>query len=80
MSIKSELKNIGYFLITPIPAKYHFEGVDNRRAAIQLGVGGLALQAAVFGLVVAAPVIEEAIWELKHQIKTRKMLNKYKNF
>jgi hypothetical protein len=65
MNLKTELKNLGYYLITPIPAKYHFEGVDNRRAAIQLLVVSVALPAVIFGVVAAVAKVRDEIEDHK---------------
>ena len=56
MNLKTELKNLGYYLITPVPQKYHFEGVNNRRAAIQLLVVATLIPVAIAG---AAYVVSE---------------------
>jgi hypothetical protein len=80
MNLKTELKNLGYYLITPLPQKYHFEGVNNRRSAIQLTVLSALAPVAIFGGAALAPVIKDRIEALKIWNDTRKMLNKYKNF
>lgn len=69
MTIKKDLKDIGKYLITPLPAKYHFEGVDNRRAARNLLIGSLAVQAIALTAFVAGPVIMETAMNLKDKVK-----------
>jgi len=72
MSFKTELKNLGYYLITPVPEKYHFEGVNNRRSAIQLFVVTAVLPVAIVVAAGASGVIEEKIQDLKHWNTYRK--------
>lgn len=58
MNLKTELKNLGYYLITPVPQKYHFEGVNNRRAAIQLLVVSTLIPVAIAGVAHVVSEIE----------------------
>lgn len=61
MNLKNDLKSIGYLLITPVPTKYHFEGVNNRRAMRQLTLASIALPLVATIIATSAPVvIEEA--------------------
>ena len=77
MSFKNELKNLGYYLITPVPAKYHFEGVDNRRSARQLLAGMIVLNVVAITAAIAGPAIEEKILDLKQRFtKDKKTLDK----
>ena len=65
MNLKNDLKSIGYYLITPVPAKYHFEGVNNRRAALQLTVVSIALPLVATLIVTSAPIVIDCVKELK---------------
>lgn len=64
MNIKKDLKDIGLYLITPIPEKYHFEGVDNRRAARNLTVGSLVLQVAFVTAFFVGPTVVDKVRDL----------------
>lgn len=44
MNLKKDLADMGRYLFTPLPQKYHFVGVDNKRAARNLGIAALVLQ------------------------------------
>lgn len=72
MNLKKDLKDIGYYLITPIPAKYHFEGVDNHRAARNLTIVAVAMQVVVITLALSGPAIGGAIYDVQTWIKTKK--------
>lgn len=69
MTIKKDIKDIGYYLITPLPKKYHFEGVNNRRAARNLTVIGLTLQVGVIGWFFAGPIVMDAADRLVSKVK-----------
>lgn len=63
MNLKTELKNLGYYLITPLPQKYHFEGVNNRRSAIQLTVLSALVPAVIFGGAALVAKVRDVIEE-----------------
>jgi len=65
MNLKKDIKDIGYLLITPVPAKYHFEGVNNQRAARQLTVVSIALPLVATVIAVYAPVVIDKVRNLK---------------
>jgi hypothetical protein len=65
MNLKTELKNLGYYLITPVPQKYHFEGVNNRRSAIQLFVLASLLPVAIVGAVALAAKVRDELEGIK---------------
>lgn len=71
MTIKSTLKEMALYSITPIPQKYHFVGVDNKRAARNFTIAVVALNVAVSGVLIAAPVIVTKMHDLNDRVKNR---------
>lgn len=71
MTIKNDLKDIGYYLITPIPEKNRFEGVNYKRAQAQLTVGALALQIGLVTAIFVGPVIIDKLGDLKETVKKK---------
>lgn len=71
MTLKKNLADVGYYLITPLPKKYHFEGVDNARIARNLGLYALGLQVVTVGFVFYGPVVVESAVILKNKVKNR---------
>lgn len=63
MTIKKDLSDIGYLLITPNPQKFRFEGVNYRRAGIQLIIGAAASQLAFTAAVLYGPAIISVVQE-----------------
>lgn len=76
MNIKKDLKDLGLFLITPFPAKYHFEGVNNKRAAKQLTIAFVAANAVFITASVVGPIVIEEIRYRKNQKKLMRELKK----
>lgn len=71
MTIKKDLSDIGYLLITPNVKKFRFEGVNYERAAKQVIVGSLALQFASVGLFLYGPLIIDKAVDVKNDLKRR---------
>ena len=71
MNLKKDIKDFGLFMITPVPAKFHFEGVDNKRAARQLLVICAAAQVVVISAAVFGPVLVEETRNLKSRVMKR---------
>jgi hypothetical protein len=71
MTIKNDLTDIGYLLITPNPKKFRFEGVNYQRAGIQLIVGSLASQLLLVGGVIFGPLIIEKLDDVKENVKKK---------
>jgi hypothetical protein len=69
MNLKKDIKDIGYYLITPLPQKYHFEGVDNRRAGRNLTVIALTAQVAVIGWFIGGPIVMDVSKRLTSRVK-----------
>jgi hypothetical protein len=76
MNVKKDLTDIGYLLITPVPKKYRFEGVNYRRATTQLIVGSFALQVAFIAAVTYGPMVVDHIRDLYLWDKFKKNPNK----
>ena len=74
MNIKQELKNFGYFMITPVPAKFHFEGVDNKRATKQFLIVAAAAQVIVLTVAVTGPIVIEEIQYRKNLRKMKRLM------
>lgn len=68
MNLKKDIKDLGLFMITPVPAKFHFEGVDNKRAAKQLLVVAAAAQVVVISVAVFGPIVVEETRNLKSRV------------
>lgn len=75
MNIKKNLKDLALYSITPFPAKYHFEGVNNKRAATQLFVGLVIANVVFFGSAIVAPIVIE---EVKYR-KAKFDMKRYQN-
>ena len=71
MTIKKDLTDIGYLLITPYPKKYRFEGVNYRRAAIQLIVGYCALNVAAGIALIKGPDLIDKLDDVKENVKKK---------
>jgi len=71
MTIKKDLTDIGYLLITPNPKKFRFEGVNYQRAGVQLIVGSVALQLLTVGTVLFGPAIINKIDDVKENVKKK---------
>jgi hypothetical protein len=71
MTIKKDLTDIGYLLITPNPKKFRFEGVNYQRAGVQLIVGSVALQFLAIGTFLYGPVILEKLDDVKENVKKK---------
>jgi hypothetical protein len=71
MTIKNDLKDIGYLLITPFADKYRFEGVNYKRAATQVTYGGLALQVGLITAIFCGPVIIDKLGDVKENVKKK---------
>jgi hypothetical protein len=76
MNVKKDLTDIGYLLITPVPKKYRFEGVNYRRAITQLTVGGFVLQVGVIAAITFGPAVIDHIRDLYLWDKFKKNPNK----
>jgi hypothetical protein len=71
MTIKKDLTDIGYLLITPYPKKYRFEGVNYRRAAILTIVGYCAFNVVAGVTFIYGPrVIDKAV-DVKDNVKKK---------
>ena len=70
--MKNELRNIGLFLITPFPQKYHFEGVDNRHSAKQLAAIVGVTYVAAFGYALFGSQISEKVYDIKSKLQSKK--------
>lgn len=71
MTIRKDLTDIGYLLITPNPKKFRFDGVNYKRAATQLTVGSLALQFLLVGGVLFGPAVINKLDDVKDNVKRR---------
>ena len=70
--MKNELRNLGLFLITPFPQKYHFEGVNNVRASKQLLAVIGTVYVGVFGTVLFGGAIKEKAIDTKNKLQSKK--------
>jgi len=71
MTIKKDLTDIGYLLITPNVKKFRFEGVNYKRASTQVIVAGSVLQLALVATVLYGPAIAEKLYDVKENVKRK---------